>query len=254
MINCTSKEVFVAALDNIEEGKGEVIVSVLENLLCDAVKTLTDPEAINTALEGAIKKYLTTIAEAADKRPNVKFALAQPILRPAHNWFMEGYEVFCRKLREGIRMMDKRNVGKIDVSIRMSQVFESDGIHLTESAGKVFVNTLLFNADALFNAEVVDLEEEMECGGSQEEKEDSRREDGGGKNTSQFTKKIMLVESEIAKLKEDIVRRRENDCLVTARIREELDFFSNTKKEDRIVVTGLTSQVPMPVAFKEKKK
>jgi hypothetical protein len=41
----------------------------------------------------------------------------------------------------------------------------------------------------------------------------------------------MLVESEIANLRDDIDRRRVDDCLVTARIREELDFFSNTKRK-----------------------
>jgi hypothetical protein len=47
MVKCTNKEVFVAATDNIERGKGEVVVSVIKNLLCAVGKT-SDPEAMNT--------------------------------------------------------------------------------------------------------------------------------------------------------------------------------------------------------------
>jgi hypothetical protein len=40
MVNCTSCEVFAVALDGIEEEKGNIILSVIENLLCDAGKTI----------------------------------------------------------------------------------------------------------------------------------------------------------------------------------------------------------------------
>ena len=34
--------------------------------------------------------------------------------------------------------------------------------------------------------------------------------------------------------------------LVMARLREELDQISNVRKEDRIIITGLTNSIPMP--------
>jgi hypothetical protein len=71
---------------------------------------------------------------------------------------MEGHEAFCRKLREGIRTLNIWNVGKIDALKRMLHVVESDGVHLTLSFGKVFLNALLLNVDWYFNAEVVDIE------------------------------------------------------------------------------------------------
>ena len=116
--------------------------------------------------------------------------------------------------------MGKKNVGKIDAPIRMSQMFQQDGVHFTPTSGKVFVNTMLFNADTFFNTEIVELEENMDTSSSKVS-EDTKFKIG---------KRITLVEREVANLKEDILRRRENDCLVTARIREELDFQSNTKK------------------------
>ena len=245
MVKCTKTEIFKTALDNIEDGKGEIIISVLENFLCDAVNGITDPNEMNMALEGAIKEYLALVKSAAEKRPQASFALVQLTLRPLHKWYTDCHEALCKELGEGIRTMDKRNVGKIDAPIKMSQIFEQDGVHLTPSSGKVFVNTMLFNADAFFNTEVVDLEEDMETNTTEKDTKDSKEKIG---------KRITLVEREVANLKEDILRRREEDCLVTARIREELDFLSNTKKQDRIVITGLSSRIPSPVSVEEKKK
>jgi hypothetical protein len=75
---------------------------------------------------------------------------------------MNCHEAFCKDLGEGIRVMNRSNVGKIDGPIKMSQPFEQDRVHFTPSSGKVFINTLLFNADAFFNAEIINLDEEME--------------------------------------------------------------------------------------------
>jgi hypothetical protein len=58
----------------------------------------------------------------------------------------------------------------------------------------------------------------------------------------------------IANLKDGIARRRIDDSFVTARFQEELDFFSNTRKEDRIVVSELTSQIPMSSKTDARKK
>ena len=144
--------------------------------------------------------------------------------------------------------MDLGNVGKIVGPIKMSQVFEDDGIHFTKTSGKVFVNAILYNADAYFTAEVINLEEEKEM-------DETVQGAGTVAKSGQATKITPTdLKTEIGNLRNDIIRRRVDDCLVTARIREELDHLSNTRKEDRIIVTGMTSQIPMPVGIEEKKK
>jgi hypothetical protein len=54
-------------------------------------------------------------------------------------------------------------------------------------------------------------------------------------------------------MKDGIAKPSIDDSLVTTRLQEELDFFSNMKKEGRIVVSGLMSQIPMPSNTKEKR-
>ena len=61
------------------------------------------------------------------------------------------------------------------------------------------------------------------------------------------------LENRIISLEAEVRDRKELDNLMMARVREELDLVSNTKKEDRIVITGLTSKTPMPEGFEEKK-
>jgi hypothetical protein len=54
--------------------------------------------------------------------------------------------------------MGVQNVAKIDRSPGWSQVFEKDGIHLTEAADKVFVESLISGAEAFFTEDIIDLE------------------------------------------------------------------------------------------------
>ena len=84
---------------------------------------------------------------------------------------------------------------------------------------------------------------------------------GKKKDPIWIAKKITEVEKEIGKLNRDLaVKNKElleriiQDSLVTARMREELDFISNCKKEDKIIITGITSKSAMPTAGEEKKK
>ena len=53
----------------------------------------------------------------------------------------------------------------------------------------------------------------------------------------------------------DFGARKFDENLATARIMEELDAISNAKKEDRVMISGLTdSTVSFPVAFEDRKK
>jgi hypothetical protein len=67
-------------------------------------------------------------------------------------------------------------------------------------------------------------------------------------------RKVNGLEEELGKLGNSVERNRNGDILMFARIRDELDAISNSKKEDRIVVTGLTNSVPMPQSIDGKRK
>jgi hypothetical protein len=100
------------------------------------------------------------------------------------------------------------------------QQFEKDGVHLTKDSGYLFVESALRSAEEIFNAVNI---EKMETTTSQEE-----------------------PEPDIKGLVSILKQRFEADNMMFARLREEVDSTANKSREDRVVVTGLTSKDPLP--------
>ena len=139
MVCCTNIDVWNVALDDIKFEKGEVIVSVIENLICDALTGVTDPEVRKITIEDVVGSFMAQVKTTAQKNPGIKFALAIPMLRPKHKWYEESYESLCHLYRESIKAIGLQNVSRVEGSPGWSQIFENDGVHLVEAAGKVFV-------------------------------------------------------------------------------------------------------------------
>ncbi len=242
MIKCTKVELFRVAVETIKDER-EVIISVIENFLCDAVRPINDPTSgqIDTVIEGVIDDFVGVVKKAAIRLPKTKFALAQPILRPAHKWYMERHEGFCKFFVSRVNSMGLENVSKLETLSKMSQSFANDGVHLTADSGRTFVNTILFHAESFFETEVINLEEDPD-----------RREPD--RQHSVFARGLKNLDNKIEQINTEIFRRRFNDNLVMARLREDMDTISNGKKEDKMIITGLASKIPKPVELDEAKK
>jgi hypothetical protein len=118
MVCFTKLEVFRVVIAKIERGKGKVIIAVIKNLLCNAVKIPRSPEEMNTTLEKMIKLYI--IKEHTIRLPIFKFAEAQLTMRPLHDRYMANHEVFCKRIGEGIEAMAGRRMSKIYFQVSMS--------------------------------------------------------------------------------------------------------------------------------------
>ncbi len=108
-------------------------------------------------------------------------------------------------------------------------------MHLTQASGKVFVEAILEASDKCFKADYVDL-------GKDEP------------HTTEAPGPELSLEARMSCLENEVEERRWYDNLLFARTREELDTTSNKSKEDRIVMTGLTSNVPPPREWAAKKE
>ena len=124
------------------------------------------------------------------------------------------------------------NISRVDVISRASQQFETDQVHLTAASGKIFVESILEAAEKNFRANFIEL--------------------GDGDATTSSTSGVSL-EDRVRKLERDTEERKFNNNLLFARTREELDTAANKAKEDRIVITGLSSTTPPPVDKEQKK-
>ena len=58
----------------------------------------------------------------------------------------------------GVNALARDNVSKLDAMSRLSQNFMSDEVHLTKDSSFTYVNGLLYSADSIFTAEIIDLE------------------------------------------------------------------------------------------------
>ena len=259
MVKCTKFEPFAARMACIEVGNKEVVVSVIENFLCDAVGS--DPEdedTLNQTIEKVIDDFVNVIGMSAKALPKTKFGIVKPIQRPRDKWYSDNFDEIQKCYSEGLNNLRLTNLTLIDPISLMSQKFEEDKVHLTGEAGWLFLDGMLSAAEVFFAAEMVDLENEesgqemMEVETRDSEK-DTRKISFKG-STKQPLDRPEKWEGQMHLLEERVNRRGECDNLIFARVREELDLISNEKKEDRIIITGLTSSTPAPSAFEERKK
>ena len=270
MVKCTNLEVFKARMATLESTDKEVIISVVENLICDAVLgTLDSEDRFNEKLEERIKEYLKVVQDCATKFLGSKFVLVRPTLRPTHKWYMENHDNICKAIDEGVGKMSNSNIGRVYGLSRMSQQFENDGVHYNETSGRVFLDTILSDADTYFKAELIELDEEKmvsveeyipapisskTCHSGDSSKKVESDPLLGQLGIDGLRRKVNALEEDLGRLGNSVERNRSGDILMFARIREELDSISNSKKEDRIVVTGLTNSVPMPQSIDGKRK
>jgi hypothetical protein len=258
-VKCTKIEVLKAILDDTKAEK--IIVSVVENFLSDAVENLLvkEKEDVEKAIDTTMKDYLGAIQVFADKLPNTKIALVEPMRRPALPWYETKLEDIIAFHNRCIHKMKRPNVDRINGLLQSSQHFDSFGVHLVPTAGLKFVEMIIANADDLFEmmeTDVVEIEdeemkevEERNVGKKkEEEKKELKNKDEIKLNVGGLPERTSKLEEQMKTIQDCIAARMRSDNLVFARMREELDFGSNCKREDRILVIGLTSSEERPAA------
>jgi len=226
--------------------KNKVIVSVIENIVTNAGNKLESHDyeeeendaKINNCIKATIDEYISIIDEAAEKNPDSRYAIVRPLMRPACDWYQVKLPQIRKFVDDGIIAAKRINVSRIDAIPMASQQFEKDGVHLTKTSGRVFMQGVLSGSETFFEehpnwAEDVDKADEAE---GAEEKQKSVNDCD---KASDAIRRITLMEQEMK-------ARRSNDNLLFARIREELDSITNRAKEDRIIITGITSATPPP--------
>ena len=159
-----------------------------------------------------------------------------------------------KKYGDGICKLALDNVAWIQAPLEKEQIFDDDLVHFTIESGTFFIENLMSKASEFFDNTLVDINDiDMEVTNTDEQ---TREVEVVGEDGTLATamRKIKDNEKEIAELKEDILKRRHNDSMVTARLREDQDADLNKAKEDRIIMVGLTNTIPMPIPKDEKDK
>ena len=117
MVKCCREEVFKVRLDDLVAEDKEVIISVIENFIADAVGKIKDEKAIAAKIDETIKRFLITIEETAMKLPGTKFAISLPVRRPAITWYMTELDRLTKIYGDGICKIGRDNVAWIQVPV-----------------------------------------------------------------------------------------------------------------------------------------
>ena len=271
MIKSTRIGTFKAQMLKIDENNKLVVISVIENFLADAARKgeEEDPENyeahFDEILAAAIEEFVDIVKETATRLPESTFLIVKPILRPALNWYDLNFEEICADLKEKLAKTKCNNISEIESLSRASQNFAPDEVHLTTESGRLFVDCIISTAEAHYNAgPMIDLaeEEDEEMETNQSTSTSTNRAATALRkvsfksirdlNPQELTSRIEAVESGLMKLEAEFKLKAWKDSLMTAKLREDIDFMTNVRNEDRIVLTGLTATTPPPQKQEEK--
>ena len=225
---CTDIVTFKAVMDNLEEEESGVIVSVLENFLDRSIEKGGGNEAVLNNLGETIATFVGIIKAAAIRFPTTRFSIADPIKRPKNPQYQNHFEDIIQSVGDAVAFVKRDNMTRIDAIAEGYQQFENNQVHLTAASGQIFVEGLLSKSEAFFSAPMVNLTNDDE---------EMTTEDKS--ITDQLTERLDRLEGQVKS-------RRNEDNVIFARIREEMDSATNRQKEDKIVITGITSKVYPP--------
>jgi hypothetical protein len=242
MQKCCNIETFKVLMEELDESENEVMISVIENFICDEVDGEKEEKRIDEKVKKAIDTFLRVVQVTSERLKKTKFAVCQPILRPRVGWYTKRFQSITKSYSDGVCALKASNVAWIKAPLDKEQIFIEDKIHLTEESGVFLIESLMSSSNEFFKAkDFITIDENME---DEEDDEESESE----------TPRLDNVEKEVSMLKSDILARRHFDSLVTARLCEAQDTELNKSREDRIVINGLTNAIPMPILAEEKEK
>ena len=246
---CTVFRMFEVLMESIP-AEARIVISVVENFIEKEINQ-ADGEEKEKCMKKVMSDFVEVVVRAAKKNGDAKLVLAYPLLRPGGKWMTENEDKIRKEFETAYNRQDQANISKADCMLRMSQVFDSDGIHLTKAAGEKFVGNLIGMAEDNFEAEVINVED-----GDIAEKIVALASGSTAKKDGVAINKIQRSIVEMRQWRDnfavDINKRFRNDNIMFARMREEMDAEVNGKKEDRTLVAGCVDPTLMPTEGKEK--
>ena len=149
-------------MDDLEEMEPQVLITVLENFVCNMVEEEIGEDRVKNGIEKSLVGFLVLVKTAAERLPGTKFLMVEPMSRPAVHWYTEGLTDFTRIYDEGLFGLQLANISIINRADLTSQIFGEDNVHLSESAGEQFLRAIIYFAEKIYEAQVLDLTKEAE--------------------------------------------------------------------------------------------
>ncbi len=229
-MSCTKRAVFESTLPTLSSVK-LLATSVLSNFICDACTG--DDLSVRSHRE--ITDHVETLHRYSLSNPSTNIVIAPPLPRLVPDWFQAYLPGFASFLCHEVTRMCNPQLKFLSPFVAPPSYFESDGIHLNSDAGVTFVRFLVSGCDQLFPP-------------------DSGTAVPAPPSDVSVAASLTSLSRSIDDLRSDVRRRRLQDNLLFARIKEDRDHEINKSREDRCTISGLVVRAPPPQGARERKE
>ena len=210
-----------------------LVTSVLSNFISNGCMG----DDLTAAANWEITAHVEFLHQYSLSSPNTSIAVAPPLSRSVPDWFPAYLPGFCSFLYHEVTRMCNPKIKFMSPFAAPPSFFESDGIHLNQDAGSSFIFYLISGVDQLFPPESETVEGNPAPGTSE----------------AMVSSSLASLSRSVCTLRNDVNRRRLQDNLIFARIKEDRDHDLNRSKEDRCTISGLSVLSPPPLDARERK-
>ena len=103
MQKCTTMDTFRVRMSELDEDDRGIIISVIENFVCEMVGEAKEEKEIEARVMKALEEFIEVLNETATKLKNSKFVVVEPMKRPGVKWYndkiMEFTEAYVNKVK-----------------------------------------------------------------------------------------------------------------------------------------------------------
>ncbi len=226
------------------------MTSVLANFICDACVG----DDLTVAAHREITDHVESLHRFSQTNPGTRIVIAPPLPRSSPEWFQAFLPGFSSFLYHEITRMCNPNLKFMSPFVAPPSFFEADGLHLNSDAGLSFVHYLVSNSDLLYPPEMGNsIEASMNVG---------KQNQSGPSSAPLVTQSAAPLPSltlsglaqDVSVLRSEVKRRRLQDNLLFARIKEDRDHEKNRSREDRCTLSGVKVTTPPPIDPRERKE
>jgi hypothetical protein len=240
LIQCTKKTLFDAHVSSLT-GLNLMVTSVLENFIVDACAGVPDDEIPHFAHQ-QITAHVETIMAASVKFPEANFIVVPPLCRGVPGWFGPHLPGMLAHLAAEVARVQSAHLGCTTPFVVLPTMLDSDGVHLTPTAGDQFLRHL----DAGIAGLLVPAIPPQEVEGSMTLE---RLAGLVASNANRIGELSVMTRD----FKKQVRLRQQHDDLIFARMKEESDTEINRSREDRVCITGLASPPGDATVYKDQK-
>ena len=219
------------------------MTSVLANFICDVCVG----DDVLAAANREITLHIETLHKYSLANPGVGVVVVPPLPRADPDWFPAYLPCFTAFLYHEVARIGNPQLKYLSPFVAPPSFYESDRVHLNADAGHSFIHFLVSGVDLLFPSNVV----------SQPQVSDAATPTGGSSEVIPGTvgsSSMLELRRDVSDLRSEVRRRRLQDNLLFARIKEDRDHEINKSREDRCTISGLNVTVAPPSDPKERKE